>query len=284
MTSLTALVQTTTYDMTPPAARLSPVVWTAFSVLNKVHGVWRWFRRIELYRNPDNLGQLLAGHLVNFAIGDVTLLRIAAQCLLISTRVLECVQQQGVLCCSGRHLLATIKGHYPSPTEVHWDVQVGTGLQMTLMPVWSRIKRIACSTFDFLKQIFKLSMNMMDAIDTFCLSPYTRNEGIDEGFVNVMKWLDTLVENKEELLAGIVGNRMIFERILTKSPFTYNQLRDGVANALEKTELIAVKARKITAFGNGMLIDIGKKVTGGTMVMMGLADCRPAILAETPMQ
>lgn len=283
MTTLTALVQTTTYDMTPSQTRLPPVAWTAFSLLNKVHGAWRWYRRIELYRNPNNLSQLLAGHVVNFALGDVLLLRIAAQCLLISTRILECVQQQATLCRSGRRWIAEVKGHYPTPIIDNWE-KSGHAWQRTWTSLRNRVKRIAVSTFEVLKETFKLSMCIMDAIDTFCLSPYTRNEGINEGFVNAIKWLDTLVENKEELLAGMVKHRAIIERIVYKSSFTYPQLYNGVAKALEKTEVVAVKAKKISKIGNGALIDIGKRVVGGTLVVIGLAKYRPTFLASKPPQ
>jgi len=279
MTTLTALVQTTTYDMTPSTSRLSPAMWRAFSALNQVHGIWRWIRRIELYRNPDNFAQLLAGHAVNFALGDVTLLRIAAQCLLISTRILTCVQQQAVLHRSGKRLIAACKGHYPLPIQESWDTAPIKTWKTAFTPLWNRIKRVALCTLNLLKQTFLLSMSLMDAMDTFCLSPYTRNEGINEGFVNAFKWLNTIVDNKEELLAGIVKNRSIIERILEKSPFTYTQLCDAVTNALEKTELVSIKAKKISSVGNGILVDIGKRMASGAMIIIGLADYRPTIFS-----
>ena len=280
MTPLNTLIQTVTYESTPPGMRLPPVIWSAFSVLNKIHGIWRWFRRIELYRNPDNLTQILAGHAVNFVLGDITLLRIAAQCLLISTRVLECVQEQASVCRSGRRWMEAIKGHYPEPVEDSWEKYPQKTLRTTLTPLWNQVHRISLRTFSLLKHTFLLSMRIMDAVDAFCLSPYTRNEGINEGFVNAIKWLDTIVQNKDELLTGMVENRSIIDRILTHSPFTFNQLYDNITNTLEKTEFVAVKAKKIASFGNGALIYWGKRITGGAMVVMGLADYRPTNLAS----
>ena len=120
MTPLLTFTQTSTYALTTPGTRLPPFLWTAFTAINRIHGLWRWYRRVELYRNPNNLAQLLAGHLLNLALGDILLLRIAAQCLLISTRLLECAQQQTVLYRSSQRLITAIQGHYPKPYRYSW--------------------------------------------------------------------------------------------------------------------------------------------------------------------
>jgi hypothetical protein len=270
MASITTLVQTATYDTTPAALRLPSPLWTAFALLNKAHSVWRWIRRIELYRNPENLAQLLAGHVVNFALGDVLLLRIAAQCLLISTRVLECVQQQTTVYHAGKRWIAAIKGDYPKPTQNIWDTHYATRGETVKSCLKNRMERIVRSTLSLFKHTFILSMCLMDAVDAFCLSPFTRNEGINEGFVNAIKWLDTLTENKEELLQGLVDNQPIIEKILAKSPFTYKQLHDGVERTLERTETIALKAKNISRVGNGILVDMGKRMVNGTLIVLGL--------------
>jgi len=279
MTSLITLVQTTTYDMSPTATRLPSPLWAAFSVLNRVHGVWRWFRRIKLYSDPENLAQLLAGHAVNLVFGDVLLLRIAAQCLLVSTRILECVQQQTALCRSGRRFISAIKGHYPHPVQSDWNTDSVNTWKSPFSSLGYRIERIARCAFNLLKHTLLLSMCIMDAIDAFCLSQHTQNDGINEGFVNATKWLNTIVDNKEELLQGIIDNQAIIERILAKSPFTFIQLREGVENALDKTEFIATKTRDISNVSNGIIIDIAKRMIINTMTRIGLADYRPSFLA-----
>lgn len=278
MTPIITCVQTLTYDFTPSPLRLSPVFWNAFAVLNKIHSVWRWYRRAELYANPNNLAQLLAGHAVNFIVGDLLLVRIAAQCLLISTRVLECVRQQTVLHQSGQLWIAAVKGYYPKPVPHSWKSH--SQWKRAAESLWNRIERIAYCTFIMMRHAFELSMRVMDAIDAFCLSPYTRNEGINEGFVNAMKWLNAIVENKEELLEGLADNREVIERILQNSPLTYPQLYNGVSQTLEKTEIAYEKAQKVSKFSNGILIDLGKRMIGGAMVVIGLAPYRPMVLAE----
>lgn len=292
LTPLLAFAQTTTYDLTPADSRMPPIVWSAFMALNKVHGVWRWYRRVELYRNPDNLAQLLAGHVINFVIGDRLMVRIAAQCLLISTRILECVQQQTVLQESCQTWMGAIYGYYPKPCRRSWNLipsnswnspsAVGV-LKTKCESLWNYAERVVRCTADVFVQFFTLSMNIMDAMDTFCLSPHTHNDAVNEFVVNAMKWMDNLVENSEELLDGIRSNRMIIEKILVGSPITYNQLHAGVAKTLEKTEMVHRKVKAIADCSNGALIQLGKRALTGAMIVLGLpAKYLPAKLRQLP--
>ncbi|MBA3284778.1 MAG: hypothetical protein H0U27_06935, partial [Nitrosopumilus sp.] len=100
---------------------------------------------------------------------------------------------------------------------------------------------------------------------------HTHNDGINEFAVNAMKWMDKLVENREELLAGITTNKEIIERILIKSPITYTQLHTSVAKTLEKSEAVYVKAKAISNFGNGALVHLGKRMLTGVMIVVGIS-------------
>lgn len=279
MTPILDFTQTTTYELTPSSNRLPPFLWTAFTALNKVHGIWRWYRKAELYSNPNNLTQLLTGHLVNFVVGDMLMVRIAAQCLLISTRILQCVQQQEILHNACQKWLETVKGDYPQPYKRHWvshqtsfwiSPSSAGWLEANGSYIYERLKKIAECTAVVFFHSFKLSMNMMDVIDVFNMSPSTRNEGINEFFINGMKCLDTLVKNKKELLHGLDENRVIIEKILYRSPISYDQLHTSVRKTLEKTEIVATKAKQITNIGNGAVIEVGKRVLTGGRVVFGI--------------
>lgn len=288
MTPILTFAQLTTYEFTPPTDRLPSFLWTTFITFNKIHGIWRWYRRIELYRNKDNLAQLLAGHLVNLVLGDRLMLRVAAQCLLISTRILECTKQQSQLHHAYQHWKEAIYGRYPVPTKHSWNrlhkniwssPSSEDWLRIKLRSFRYRVERILSCTAVIFIHFLKLNMCIMDTIDAFCLSPHSRNEAINESFLNTMKWLDDLVENKERLLTGIKSNRKIIERILRGSPITYTQLYTNVEKTLEKTEIAYQKAKKISGFTNQLLIDLGKRMLSGSLVMTGFSNYRPSILA-----
>jgi hypothetical protein len=279
MTPILDFTQTTTYELTPPSSRLPPALWTVFTALNKVHGIWRWYRKAELYSNPNYLSQLMTGHLVNFVVGDMLMLRIAAQCLLISTRILQCVQQQKNLYSSCQKWLETVKGDYPQPYKRRWVAYQNTPwispssagwLEANGLYLFERLKKITECTAAVFFHCFKLSMNIMDVIDVFNMNPATRNEGINEFFINGASCLDTLAKNKKELLHGIDENRVIIEKILYKSPISYNQLVASVTKTLEKTEILANKAKQITEFGNGIALEAGKRALIGGRVVIGI--------------
>lgn len=279
MTPLLAFAQTSTYELTPSTQRLSPFLWTAFTALNKVHGAWRWYRRVDLYTKPNTLSQLLAGHVVNFAIGDMLVLRVAAQCLLISTRVLECAQQQAKLSEALQKWIWTLKGYYSQPNRQNWNKQPKYVWQSPSSIDWfkrqwqafkDRVERIVECTAMVFFHCFKLSMRLMDAIDVFCMSPYTSSDGVNELFVNAMKWMDNIVENNEELLKGIETNKPLIEKILQNSPITYSHLHTTVLKTLEKTETIYHKAKTISSIGDGALIELGSRIVHGSRIIIGV--------------
>ncbi|MBA3816135.1 MAG: hypothetical protein H0X29_06380 [Parachlamydiaceae bacterium] len=279
MTAITEFVRNTAYEITTPQCRLPGCVWSALTSLNQVHSVWRWYRRAALYRNPDNFSQLLTGHAINFVFGESTILKIAAQSLLIATRLLECARRQASLYHEGARLIQAIKGHYPSPIDVPWIEHSSFflfspssvhGWKVFSLSLWDRTSRsIYIITRIFLKT-FTLSMCIMDTIDAFYISPTTKNEAITESCLNIILWLDTLVDKKEALLQGISENKEIIEIILKGSPFTYSQLEASISSALTTTEAIQQQAKKITSIGNGCLVEIGKRSLQGALIVAGI--------------
>lgn len=278
MTSLVIFAQTTTYDLTPESWRLPHPIWTAFTALNKVHYLWRWYRKAELYRQPDNLFQLFTGHLINVAIGDSLLLRVAAQTLLVATRLLECSEQQSILNDEARQWCLALKGEYPKPLHFSWDSTKGHILfspttvykwKISFHAMYYRIHRTALLTFSLFFESFKLTMKMMDLIDVFSWNPTIKDEAINESIINLKKWLSSLVDNKEKLLSGLQKNKLVVKRLLKATPFSYEQLEEAVTRALETTELVDKQIKTIAQIGNGILWDMGKRIVNGTSIVIG---------------
>lgn len=279
MTTITGFVQTAAYEITPSQFRVHGSMWSILMSLNHVHVIWRWYRRGTLYSNPDNFVQLLGGHAVNYVFSETTFLKIAAQSLLIATRLLTCAQQQASLYREGKRLIAAVKGHYPHPVEVPWTTHSSSFLfspsslyewKTFSISIWNRISRIAFIITRLFFKALTLSMCVMDAIDAFYISPTTKNEAINESCLNVIQWLDALVDKKETLLQGITEHKDIIERILKGSPFTYTQLQRSITSALNATETFQQQTKKITSFGNGLILDIGKRSLHGALVVTGM--------------
>jgi hypothetical protein len=279
--SIISIVQSATLDFTPQQACLPPFVWNIFSVLNRVHGLWRWYRKAELYRNPNNLAQLFTGHAVNYMCGELALLKIAAQCLLIATRILECCQQQAALAKEAKNLRLLLKGSYPHSHYIKW-ITPNSNQMSWLSPSdrfqWNyfvnktinKIVLIGKTVFQMLLKAVHLSMHMLDTIDAFYFSPTAQNEGINEMFVNIFKWLDVVINQKELLLSGLSQNQKLIEKILQSSPLTYQQLYESVRNSVEKTSYLCEKVQKVTQLGNQNLLHFGKKTVHSGLCIAGL--------------
>jgi len=281
MTPLLNFTQTTAFELTPESQRLSPFLWTCFATINKVHVAWRFYRKVDLYTKADTLAQMLAGHIINYAFGDLLFVRIAAQCVLISTRILECSQQQVKAYKSAQHWWkAAVLGHYPTPIPRQWNQRgqsfwtlsnsTSIWIKQQSQCLYNRTMRIIHCTIKVFVNYFKLHMRLLDVIDSFFMSPYVHHEAVNEVFVNAMKWLNALAENKEELLNGLEENRGIIEKILNKSPITYLQLHKSVSGTLEKTEFLFIKAKSASEAGGGILVELGKRILSPIPFLIGI--------------
>lgn len=246
MTDVVKLVDSASSDLNPVKLTLPPPLLFACAAIQKTHRLWRWYRRGKLYARPDNFLKLAAGHGMCYAFGDSTLLRLSAISLLIATRILEAVEQKTKLQKSWERLTWAWHGHYETPLAVSWEARGAPGLLSISTVIWwktngcllyIRIERIALCTFKVGKEAFILSMKVMDAVDTFSLSPANGNEGMDEFFVNGSLWMDRMVENKELMIEGLKANSLLIDKILQgiHSPFNSQQLIAAAVQALDTT-------------------------------------------------
>lgn len=277
MNPLISFVQATTYESTPIHLRMPRPVWHLFTLVNKVHAGWRWYRKVELYKTPGKFFQLLAGHALHFLAGDLLVVRIAAQSLLIATRVLECTQQQGSLCKEARKWSAAVRAPdsinfrmRKSRRRVYWiSPSSFYFLEHSIECLLLRIQKIAHHTFKLFIRVFRLSMGMMDVMDVLCLNPQSSHDAMNESVVNLIKWIDAIVENRKELLAGIKGNRQIIQRLLENSPLTYEQFYEAVSRTIQGTRAIQKKVNALSEKEKKFMIGLGKRVAGNSLVIMG---------------
>lgn len=245
MTPVLSMIQTKTYSLSTEG-RLHPAMWTLFSILNNVHGVWRWYRQFELYRNPNNFLQLLSGHTLNFAVGDYAIVRLAAQCICVATRMMDCVKQQAIVYEAGNRCIDAIAGHYPAPVKYSWpkgDVKVLSPSSVQWMKVRTQkvadqTTRISKTALTFFKELGILSMKIMDVMDVIYWTPETGRRVVNESFVNLSKWVNEAAENKEEILDGMKKNREVIEVLLTGTSLNYDLLYQGVNASLNGAERV----------------------------------------------
>lgn len=293
MSQAANVVRTTTNEMAHSALTLPAPIIEAVTLFNKVHRIWRWFRLGEIYSNPDNFLKLAAGHGLNLALGNTLILRISAVCVLIATRILECVEQHFKLQASWHNLVAACRGDYPTPIYVKWEVKSSQSFLSTSTvswwkyhthSIWDRTQRIALCSFHLCKNAFILSMRITDAIETFSLSPKTHNEGINLLFINGTKWVDKLVDNKHMLIEGLKSNKKLIDKILAgiNSPLTADQLIKTTVLAFDKTEKFHDATESINKTVGSFITACVKKWGYEFMYELGLNSLVPPSLIPSP--
>jgi hypothetical protein len=274
-----SFLQATIYETTPLSSRMPRIGWQLFGLLNRGHAIWRYYRKIELYQTPGKFFELAAGHAVRFVAGDILIVRLAAQALLIATRVLECVQQQAAFCREGRKWKTALSGVYPQRVRYFAGRQNRFGwlspsfvcsVKSRYAWIVARVQKMAHHTFKLFKRLFRLSMGMLDAMDALCLNPQTSQDAVNECVVNLVKWVDAIAKNKEELLCGLERNKEVIQRLLEYSKVNYEQFYAGVLKTVQGTEVLRKKAKWLSRIEKETIQNIGARLLRTSRVVVGL--------------
>lgn len=272
MTPVVNLVHSSARSLTPVEVKVPGIVWNFFTVVHRVHRIWRWYRKAEIYSNPNNFYSLVAGHVLNFALGDNMVVRIAAQCVLIANCITKCVSQIVSLSRTYRKWIHSFGGNDYQCKSMRKTNEIYEGqrgvFKNFFTPIIERIKKVAKATFKLLKSIFKLSMKFMDAIESFSMSPVTQNESINELFINGASFLDKMVKNQQLLLDTLENNKPLVSNILIgiKSSITADQLTETVSKSLSVTSTV----QKISNAGGGALKNFAKHAVFGAAALVGV--------------
>jgi hypothetical protein len=193
------------------------------------------------------------------------MIRIAAHCVLIMTRILACVEGQIAVHRAYHDWINSLKGTHPhhhlwktydsvsacSPSFANWS-------NVTTERIAKRIQQIAICTLRLVGELFALSMCLMDAIEAFSLNPQSRHESINEVFVNSNYCVDQLVENKDFMLAKLKHNKPLVAMILVGIGTNYKveQLIETVEKAINTVENV----QKVVKFSKGPALTFGKRI------------------------
>lgn len=248
------LVHSLTEKRTPETDFLPSPLWVLFSGFHKAHRLWRFYTKAEIYSNPNNFTSLLAGHAIRIIFEDSLLVRIAAQTVLLATRILACIEEQSKVKDSFVEWTYALCGRYIHVKTRRFKRGLGLLSQLKswqeehLQPLIIRIQRIVLATMNLLSHLFQLSMKIMDAIEAFSLSPSTRNEGINEIFLSSSQWLTKLAENQDLLKEGLQDNAEIIQEILLGlgSSLDVKTLSEKIGSALSGGVTFCTKVENIT--------------------------------------
>ncbi len=286
MGAIVNLVHNTGQGWTPHGVELPSVVRVPHEILSKVHGVWRRYRNIEMYSNPDNFLQLAGGHLLQHKIGDLAFIRFAAQLVMISTRILDCVEEQAKLVQACRQSVRAFDPSVIIAPKVTWAkrprskwISPSTDFQIRyqLKKLGDFIIHIFKAIKEVFVRLFTLTMKIMDAADSFSVSPTTRNQSLNTLFINSTRWIDKLATHKEQLLEGLIYHRLLIDDILDRmhSPWKAEQFISKVSKLLNLTEDANKLIKKASHSVGDLCRDLFKQGAFGFFSGIGLAKYTP---------
>jgi len=284
LTPIVNVVHSTTKSYLPKDVQAPGLLWSFCSILHKIHRVWRWYKKAEIYnfeKNPNNFYSLLAGHILNLTSNS--LVRVAAQCVLIASNILKCVSKTVAVAKAYHKWVYSFTGNTPlkrsaKKTESIYDEKTQDDFTIFMQTVGERIKRIAIATFNLFKAMFKLSMTFMDAHESFCLNPEKiRSDTVIEVFINGADFIDNMVKNQQRLLDCMETHERLIKRILTgigSRNVTYDSLKDTVEKTLSATSTV----QKVANAGGGVAKNILQHGVWGAAAIVGLEKHLPKSL------
>lgn len=235
---------------------------------------------------------IAAGHGTNLLIGDSVPIQIPAITVLIATRILLSATAYDKLLTSWDKMGEAFRNEYPTPIECDWNQKTDSDFFSLSTVIWiktttksgiQRIKRIAIAFFQVGKRAFILSMRLTDAVETFSLNPFVRNEAVNLLYVNSHTCMSKLVENKELLLERLESNEELIQKVLTglDSPLTTDQLTKTVRSALESAESTHQSAETVNGAISEFVTSCGKKWTYEFCREIGLRHLIPQALVPS---
>lgn len=281
------VVKVTTVSLTSSEFQLSGFLSYCFRIIHFIHRIWYWCRRFDLYKNPDNFLKLAAGHTLNWVAGDRALIRIAAQAVLIGTRVIENVKEQSALVRESKNFWRTVTDHYSISMRIKYEeFEPNKWISPKTRCKWKiririlirKIVKISVASFHIFKRLFVLSMRTMDAASAFSYgNPHLRQESLNEFFINGSKCMEELIQNREWLVNSLKKKRGVIDTLLKNSfsIFTVDQLISTIEKGLDVTERvhsgIETSSKAVGVFGK----DLFKRATFGVFQAAGLTDLMP---------
>ncbi|MEC7838899.1 MAG: hypothetical protein VX777_02535 [Chlamydiota bacterium] len=278
------VVSSSSSSTIPHDFQLNGFLGISFQIIHRIHKVWRWFQKFNTYTNPDNFLKLAAGHTLNWVAGNKVVVRIAAQAVLIAARINDHVKEQIALVKEFKEFWSVATDKYSLQTKVKWEKKGGF-LSPSIRYRWKlmvkvlihRFLRIMKAIISILKRLFVLSMKTLDATSAFSYGQDTRNEGLNELFINSSKCLESLIENKSLLLKCLKKNREGITRLLlgSSSLLSVDQMIHVIEKGIGVAEHVHRGVENASQVVGVVGRDLFKRGVFGLFQVAGLVDLMP---------
>lgn len=254
----------------------------AFKGLTLTHWIWWFFRKKNVYVNPQNFLPLAAGHLLNMTVGEGWI-RTGAKLLLIATRLDECREKTLELMEAGKKLSnCLIKKRYLLQLEPKWSKKGQSSLQsphfrnswyiFTNNTYFTMHRIYICAKRVFVR-FAELGMHTWDAYDALTVG----NDALPEVFINGFRWMDKLSNNKDYFLEKMKTHKPLIEKILISmhSPLKFDEIIAGMDVTLKTTAVVSKIYHKVCQKTGETFVDFGKRSLLGLFATFNKAQWIP---------
>lgn len=281
-----AFVESTRESILAPDEKLTEGWGILYQVIHTIHKIWRVWRKAELYGDANSVLKLAAGHTINWLAGENRAINVVAHLVLLSTRVMESVEQQERVVEEIKKFWKELYSPYKLPPSVKWKKKISNGSWLSLSDdIWlqrngamilSKLRALLIRLAHLLKQLFLLSMKTLDAVESFYYAG-NREERLNEFFINSGKLVAKLVENKELLLHYLEKQRLVLSKVLENcgAIVTVDQLIDAVKGTIGIVEEIDGGVNDLSEAVGEVVVDFSKRVIYGGLQIFDLLELLP---------
>ena len=272
-----AIVDQIASEMLPQGLGLPWQISGPFHLFHKVHSVWRWhLKTSQVYQSSGNFALLVTGCITNVFFGKTVILRIAAQSVLIARRIVDYVKQHRAFVRSWNKLCDAVRGKYYYRVTVHaggpsgflsaiFSASTATSWLVSYKLAVERTRRIWNGTANLMSEGFLLSMRLADVVEAFSISDSTRDESVNELFLNAVSLIGELVEDRANLIQELKDNREVIDKLLY---YTHSQY--SVENIIQQVENVADVAERVQTIGRVVRQTVNDSGSIASHVFLGI--------------
>ncbi len=264
ITPLQAIQETVSTSAAPVGGEITGKLAKTLKVLCWIHRIWRGTRTARAATSVPKFMTYLGGVGLNLAYGDRRGVKIAAQTVLIATRVVESIEHLVTLNLYFSEIKREVCGETILPMKAEWkkpgavvfmSPSIQENAKTGLMTLKHRISRVAYLVAMIVYHIFDLSMCIYDASKGFDIDNEHVSDNINEIFTNGYTMWNKLTTDLPLLAEKLEEHSKVIDVLLHKmsnSPFKTSHLLKvcmAGANALNHIDAASEALGRVASNG-----------------------------------
>lgn len=277
MDPILALIDNTT-NIIPGGGQFPTTLLFATHLISRIHWVWCWhIQYTSVFTESGNLKKYLAGCALNTALGTSSLLRGAAQVILVTRRIVDCGRQKVKVYRAWLRVGDAWSASYITQVRVQVDMsrEQESLLQQIVSPstyIWVESNRQAAVLFagevgsslkELLWELLHLTVCYRLVMEACSLDPSVRSSAVNELFLHSSKLFEEISGNKKGIHSELVQNKEVVGQVLRTLGLEWTA--DGMISAVGSS-LSAAEA--VYSIGNSLANTVGNGAKDGLWTLL----------------